>query len=775
MSFAATRHLSLAVCVFNYVFLSGVSAQIAAQQRLLDRAPFDQIVLNPANGGITLEVFPLNIPQRPLASVPGSGSVTVRLLERPSEEYSLSWSHVAKVRVFEEMLLDEARRLTAAGNFDEAYDYFAHLFAKYPSLPLLGEAFEDYLRRNALALYKASEHDRALAVLLTLYQRNSKHAGLAGAVETVASEIIQRYLREGNYAAARGVLDLWQNQFRGLASEAAVQWQRRFEAAASRQIDEAHRLLGQKQYVPAQAAVAKAVAIWPKLESASVVAAQIRREFPFVTVGVLQATPREPTRRIDSWPHLRASRLTQRLIAEQVDFGAEGGVYRSPLGELDLDDSGRTLTLKLQSLVSDGAVASGGLSADALARFLLMIAQPHHPYFRIDYASLLAGVSVQVPDVVTLHFSRVSVRPEALLQLPPPTPAAARFAMVEHGPNQVVYAAPGASSAFSKLSAVVEQSLADDERAVAALLAGDIDVLDRVPPWQLQRLRAADGIQIATYRLPTVHVLIPNMSRPLLASREFRRALCYGIDRSYILQRVILGGESVAGFEVLSGPFPAGSSLSDPVRYGYNNRLTPRPYEPRLAAVLATVAWANLQKLDHDDDQTQTSDIPDLPELVLAYPNEPLARLACGLIEKQLTRVGIPIKLREVTADQLAQGVECDLRYAELAVWEPLADARSILEPDRLIGEYHNPALNAALRRLDEATNWNDVRARLAEIHEIAYHELPVIPLWQTMNHFAYRSGVRDIGESPLTLYQNIKNWSIAIPGQVARHTSQQR
>ena len=77
------------------------------------------------------------------------------------------------------------------------------------------------------------------------------------------------------------------------------------------------------------------------------------------------------------------------------------------------------------------------------------------------------------------------------------------------------------------------------------------------------------------------------MNRPLLAKREFRRALCFGIDRKWIVDRVLLGGTKRPGFEVVSGPFPTGLSLSDPIRYGNNNQLTPRPFEPRLAAILA--------------------------------------------------------------------------------------------------------------------------------------------------------------------------------------------
>jgi ABC-type transport system substrate-binding protein len=262
-------------------------------------------------------------------------------------------------------------------------------------------------------------------------------------------------------------------------------------------------------------------------------------------------------------------------------------------------------------------------------------------------------------------------------------------------------------------------------------------------------------------------VLIPNTTRPLLAKREFRRALCFGIDRRWIVARVLLGGAAVAGFEAVSGPFPAGTSLSDPVRYGYNNQIAPRPFEPRLAAILATIAWSNVQTSADDEEDVARDNIP---ELTLAHPTDSVARLACQSIQAQLQRQGIPIKLKEFTADELLAGsVDCDLRYAELAVGEPVTDARLLLGNGSLTGDMQSPYLNAALRQLDDATNWNDVHARLAEVHEITHHDLPLIPLWQTINYFAYRDSVRGIGESPVTLYQNVEQWTMATGSNVAK------
>jgi tetratricopeptide (TPR) repeat protein len=751
----------------------------AAQERLLDRTPFDQVILNQAGGGATLEAITLSLPQKPLTAIPQAGSLKIRLLKRPTEEFEVAWANVAAVRVFEQVLLDEAKRLTTAGKFDEAYDYYARLGAEYPNMAGLNDAICDFLRQNALGLYQTKEHDRALALLLTLYDRNPAYPALPSAVEAVAGEVIQRYLRDGDYASARRVLDLWRKQFKDIATQAASAWQQRFEAAATKQVGEATQLVSQRQYISARKAIGRALAIWPGLQSAKEVMNRIEREYPFVAVGVFETSPRQPVRRFDDWASIRTSKLTGRMLAEPTDFGSEGGIYASPYGQWDLDDTGRELTLK-----GNATPAPGVPTPDALVRLLLSMAAPGSATFRADLASLIDGVSLQPDHSIVVHLKRVHVRPESLFQLPLPTTTtpAGLYTIADFTRDTVVFAANTAAGARPiGPQAIVEQTFASDEAAVTALLAGEIDVLDRVPPWQLQRLRPLQELHIESYRLPTVHVLIPNLANPLLTKREFRRALCFGIDRKWIVDRVLLGGSPLPGIAPISGPFPAGTSLNDPISYAYNSRIAPRAFEPRLATILATVAWISVQNPPEKNPNKKPADEAaakkekeklldvKIPELTLAHPSDPIARVTCQSIQAQLAREDIPIKLVEFTADELQAGkVECDLRYAELAVWEPIADARRILGAGGLVGDLQSPYLDAALRNLDTATNWKDVRFRLAEIHEIASHELPVIPLWQTINYFAYRPQLRGVGDTPVTLYQNVEQWSTSPGNKVA-------
>ena len=40
---------------------------------------------------------------------------------------------------------------------------------------------------------------------------------------------------------------------------------------------------------------------------------------------------------------------------------------------------------------------------------------------------------------------------------------------------------------------------------------------------------------------------------------------CFGIDRKWIVRRVLLGGASIPASKSVSGPFPAGTSINDPI------------------------------------------------------------------------------------------------------------------------------------------------------------------------------------------------------------------
>jgi ABC-type transport system substrate-binding protein len=264
------------------------------------------------------------------------------------------------------------------------------------------------------------------------------------------------------------------------------------------------------------------------------------------------------------------------------------------------------------------------------------------------------------------------------------------------------------------------------------------------------------------------------MRKPLTAHRAFRRALVYGIHRQAILEQ-LLGGVESEGCRVLGGPFPARLSLDDPISYARDPGVEPRAYEPRLAIALAEVGRrevaaaqqkeltaAEKQKEPPGTDQRDhashgAASVP--ARLVLAHPPHELARLACTSIQRQLELIGVAIELRELSGAAPAQIPEdVDLLYAELAIWEPLVDA------PRLLGE-DGPAagcsdyMSLALRQLQRAAEWQQVREILHRIHRLAHREVAVVPLWQLTEHFAYHKSLRGVAARQVSLYQNVEQW----------------
>lgn len=725
------------------------------------QSPFDRVQLT---SGKHVDVQPLKLPGggRTVPNpMPQAGELPVRPLDadNPLAEYSIPWTAITRIDLFEDMIMQEAQRLASADDFDAAFPYFAYLLKQAPQTRGLEQAISGYLLSNASAAFKANEFDRALAILGSLYERSPDASGLAGYVDNVAGRILQSYIDERNYRSARMTLDVVASTFKGLNLTVVDAWRARFQRAAEGQLAEAERLADSRDYLAAKRAIDQAVGVWPELSGVSELQARIQREHPVITVGVLARSPQRPQRRLDSQASSRGASLLAPTIAELRGYTAEGGEYRTSIGRIELDPSGLELDVELTESPSGGQLATS-LAASGLARQVVQADTDSDSSTGKLLAQIVDQVTVGYPADVRIQLSRPHVRPESLLVLPmsePLTKLSNRglFEIAERGDDVVRFAAQvGRRGAIAE---VHERVFEDDEALVSELTRGGVDVVDRIPPWQVERLRAVEGVVVDNYLLPTVHALVPTGRSPLTEQREFRRALCYGIDRDRFVEKVLVAGSDTPGFQTVSGPFPAGITLSDPIRYAYNSQVKSRPYDPYMAIVLSTAAWGNLQKAEG---VKEPGDTP-LPTLKLGHEPDAVARTACLEIAKNLNAIGIPIEVVELSVDEMLDASALvDLKYVELAAWEPVVDARMMLGPEGVVGGASD-FMMLSLDRLDKATNWNEVRSRLYEIHDLASSDLPVIPLWQTVNYFAYRRELAGISQQPVSLFQDIGDWQL--------------
>ncbi|MHB8897564.1 MAG: ABC transporter substrate-binding protein [Thermoguttaceae bacterium] len=738
------------------------------QTPIYEQRPFDRITLDEANDNLVLNVLPLDkqFPDRKLPEkLPTTGKLIVEPVNEPGTQYECLWRNVVKVELFEQLILNEVNGLVRAGRFEDAYQYFVQLENQKPDLAGLREAFDNYLFEEAKAMQTAGQYDGALARLRELHQRTPTWPRLEQALTGATAKLVEKTVNERQYWIARSYLDQLAAAYP--ENPVIVTWRDHLQKLAEKELADARAAIDLKRLREANEHVRQAAAIWPVLPGLEEVRGILALDYPRYVVAVgAPATVHQPGR-INDWASRRSGRLVERTLLEFVGAGTEGGKYICPVGEMSSEDLGRQLEFQLRADIAVSGRESV-LTGYDLSRQFLEMADPAGPQYRQQWGGLFESVSVRDVFTAIVRLRRPFVLPQALLQTPISGPTASPDGVEAAGGTIGPYRAEssqGAEAIFltntsyfggeaSRPKEIVERHYDSGGDMLSDLRRGEVDVVDRVNLWELDRYRALAGVEVKPYAAPLVHCLIPNPKRPLSSRRAFRRALVYGINREAIL-KLLVNSAAIPGCRVISGPFSAGVRPDDPLGYAYDKSLEPRSYEPHLAVALAEVAFNEYVEIEKKKEQT----VKAVPETVLAHPGTELARLAAQQIQRQLKILGIQVTLKELGPDVPARiPDDVDLLYAELAMWEPVVDAERLLGDDGIMGEA-SPYMRQALLHLRQSVDWPTVGRQLREIHELTHSEASIIPLWQLTDYFAHVSDLEGLGDSPVTLYQYVEEW----------------
>jgi len=734
---------------------------------LMDREPFDQLTLTATYGNAVVEILPLD---NPPTNLQPTDRLRVKLLKYPDQDFEVTWQDVAKYRSYHQLVFDEAQQLVQAKRYNAAYRNFDFLLRNTAPTPGLNTAVLEYMLGNAGELMADGKTDHALAILEELTERDKdfRAAEVGALMSQAADKLIAQEVERGDYSEARAVMTRLEARYGAVRIATLAAWRKQFIEQASDLKRQAEQKMNENTLREAEQLSRRMIAVWPELEGGSALRQEIVRRYPMVIVGVAEAAGRQDATSMDSWSARRTGRLTQRTLLEFAGAGPEGGRYLSAFGDYEQSDDRRGLTIQL----SAGAAAGAGTVLDgyAVARRVAALADPASPAYEPAWAALAQRVSVSDVFRVHIELRRPHVLPEAMLQLPldtaPPSAAApgpgdGPFVCVDGADNDLHFVARSgykfASDRYPR--EIVERHFGTMEEAVGALQRGDIDAVDCLFPDDATRLTQVETLRVVPYALPTIHVLVPNHQKTFTANHTFRRALAYGIDRQSILDTEILGNQKVTGCQVISGPFPIGTRDNDPLAYAYG-RVPTRTYNPRLASILHVLARRELTERASKRGET----VPAETKIVIGYPDSQFARVTCQAIGQYLSLIGVACELRELAPGAESEATQdVDLMYRQVAMWEPVVDARRLLAPHG-VAEVGNEYVGMGLRRLDSAKNWREVRERLHDLHRIVNEQVAVIPLWQTVNYFVHSQRIEGVGRHPLTLYQDIEQWQVAEP-----------
>jgi tetratricopeptide (TPR) repeat protein len=748
--------------------LDKVLEEIEVLGSLMDEEPFDVITLKPEATGRSVKIAPLEFENRRIpTNVKETDKVQVTILLFPTRRYEVQWKDIGKIWLYEQMILARAKKLVDDKNFGEAFEHLNFLFVNYPQTPGLQVLRQEFLFKSAEEMSRQNRLAHTMAVLEELQKSfpNFQKERVRGLITDVSGQLIESYFQKKDLSSARTMINRLAKQYQDDPLPVVEQWKGKFLDLANEYKAKALEYREKKDYLAARREATKMLDIEPQIEGGKELLRELLKEYPIVRVGVFQTADKPDTAAIANWPAFRSGQLISRPLFEFRSTGPEGGQYRFSLGSFLQSDDRLELEMTIQNPGQAGIPNSLDLSQSFLRRATI-----GKDEYVPGWAAIFDSVSVAGPEKLKMRFRRPHVLPQAFLQWPIEAIGDGNLPVgvlykpkSKDGNTQRFEWAPSNKGADFQPMEIHEILYEDPSQAINDLLRGEIEAIDRLFPADARKLQASivsKTINVESYALPTVHMLVPRTSNPYLDDREFRRALLYAINREGILKGEILGGADAEQSRVISGPFPRGVTENDPIAYAYNTSVDNLAYDPRLAKVLMLITNSKL-KMQYEK---RKEPLPPIPKMTLGVPNYEAARVAGQAIVEQWKLIGVQADL--AVLDKVPEPGEMpniDILYLTASIWEPATDA------ERLFGiggpaQSNNQFIVQVLGGLSASRNWREVRQSCQDLHALVAAHLPVLPLWQVGESFAYRGEISGVTKKPLGLYQDLQKWRVRAP-----------
>lgn len=279
---------------------------------------------------------------------------------------------------------------------------------------------------------------------------------------------------------------------------------------------------------------------------------------------------------------------------------------------------------------------------------------------------------------------------------------------------------------FPKLDKVIFRSIPDNSARLNALTAGDIDLADGVNPSDGKTVEGNSALQLIERPSMNIGYLGLTNTRAPFDNKLVRQAVNYAIDKQAIVDAFFEGRAEVA-----VNPMP--SSIS-----GYNDALSPYPYDPEKAKSL-------LAEAGYDGKEIELWAMP------VPRPYMPDGAKVAEVIQKNLEDVGIPSKIvtfEWATYLEKAKNGEAD---AFMLGWTgDNGDADNfiytLLDKDNIgsnnYAYYTNDEVHELLIKAQSETDENVRNDLYKKAQEIIHEDAPWVPLAHSTPLLAAKAGV---------------------------------
>ncbi len=256
-----------------------------------------------------------------------------------------------------------------------------------------------------------------------------------------------------------------------------------------------------------------------------------------------------------------------------------------------------------------------------------------------------------------------------------------------------------------KMKTATFRFISDPAAQIAAMLAGDVDVFQRITPRSVPQFKTNPRFQVVVAGSRAKTILAMNNAKKPLNDVRVRRAIAAAIDRKAVIQGAGDGYGAPIGSHYVPGAF------------GYVDTTGVNPFNIEKSKALLKEAGITTPL-----------------ELTMTLPPPPYARQGGEVIAAQLAKVGINVKLQNVEWAQWLSGTYGSKNYdlTIISHVEPF-DLGNFAKPDYYWG-YNNPKFSELFAKIkttprasDRAKLLGDAQRMLAEE---AVHGFLYAPQW---------------------------------------------
>jgi peptide/nickel transport system substrate-binding protein len=285
------------------------------------------------------------------------------------------------------------------------------------------------------------------------------------------------------------------------------------------------------------------------------------------------------------------------------------------------------------------------------------------------------------------------------------------------------------------------------------LLAGDIDLVDDVPPAEAARVQANPDLELAIFADRSYTHICWNLSNELFADRKVRRALGLAIDREALIDVVYSGFAKPSAGPVLS------------TMWAFNRDLEPLPFDTAAAAeLLAEAGW-----IDSDNDGTLDRDGRNFEFEFLAPAESDVRQDIALMVERDLGHIGIKVVPRfiEFGAVQAALTKGDFDAFANRWIEPTQVDLEGIWRsappdiPTFNFGHYSNSEVDRLLDEVAAAPDFATQKPLLDRIQEIIVADQAYTFLVENVRLVGLDSRVQGADINDATIFFNVEDWYV--------------